>query len=866
MSTRPPGGSSAHLPRSGGLEPDPKSASPPPAPGEPRTDFPQQVEQLQVVYQVAEAVNRASSLREIYEAALQALMDGLSADRAAILLFDADGVMRFKAWRGLSDGYRRAVEGHSPWSRDCRGAAPITFADVRAEASLAALLDTILGEGIQALAFIPLCAGERLLGKFMVYFDRPHAFRPEEVRLAEIVARHVGFAVQRKQAEERLALYREIFDRSSDGIAIIDTDGRYLEQNGAHEALLGYSADELLGKTLSVPLGEEAFSEVFEELARSGLLRMEIRSRTKNGDVKDIDLSAFRVGDGVFDSPCFIGIQRDITDRKRTENSLRTLADAGKLLDAALDFEATLSTATGLAVPRLADWAIADVLDEEGPVRRLSTAHADPRQGLRLQELGERCRDDPRHVTLPSGPAAEASAGEDALQYLFAIYGGDDTRRDLIRAIGAVDAIVVPLKARGRCLGTLTLVSNQPDRRYTDSELHLSKELARRAGLALDNARLYREAHDSDRRKDEFLAMLAHELRNPLAPILTSLQLLELRPSDPDLQHRCREILVRQVRHLARLIDDLLDVSRITRGRIALRKQPLELAESIARAVDAARPMIDERHHHLTVAVPPGLWVEADPLRIEQVVVNLLANATKYTEPGGRIRVLGERSGPSAVIRVADNGMGIPSEMLPHVFDPFVQGDRSLDRTQGGLGIGLTLVRGLIHLHGGAVSAASDGPGQGSEFVVTLPLTEAEENDQPAPTGATAQNGTGPPASRLRRVLVVDDNVDAARGIAAALETLGHTVWTAHDGPSALQAARQFRPHVVLLDIGLPGMDGYEVAREIKDDPRLAATRVVALTGYGQDADRQRSRSAGFRAHLVKPVDLGTVANLLAAD
>jgi CheY-like chemotaxis protein/anti-sigma regulatory factor (Ser/Thr protein kinase) len=262
--------------------------------------------------------------------------------------------------------------------------------------------------------------------------------------------------------------------------------------------------------------------------------------------------------------------------------------------------------------------------------------------------------------------------------------------------------------------------------------------------------------------------------------------------------------------------------------------------------------------------VSPALWVEADPLRVEQVIVNLLSNAAKYTDAGGQIRISAEVRGAEIVLRVADNGMGIASEILPHVFESFVQGDRTLERAQGGLGIGLTLVRGLVDLHGGTVSATSGGPGRGSEFVVTLPEAPAEAAVQPpAETGEAKEAGTTTP--KHRRVLVVDDNVDAARGIAAALETWGYVVQTAHDGPTAVSTARQFVPDLILLDIGLPGMDGYEVARTIKEDPRLSGTTLVALTGYGQEADRRRSRSAGFSAHLVKPVDLVTVADLLAA-
>jgi CheY-like chemotaxis protein len=354
--------------------------------------------------------------------------------------------------------------------------------------------------------------------------------------------------------------------------------------------------------------------------------------------------------------------------------------------------------------------------------------------------------------------------------------------------------------------------------------------------------------------------MLAHELRNPLAPVLAAVHALRLGATGADAA-AAQEMIDRQTRHMARLVDDLLDVSRITRGKIRLRPAPVELVEVIDRALGSTRPLIDERRHTVELYVPgEPIRVTADATRLEQVLANLLNNAAKYTEPGGHITLSAAAEGHEAVIRVRDNGLGIAADMLPRVFDLFMQANSTLDRAQGGLGIGLTLVRRLVELHGGKVEVHSEGLGHGSEFVVRLPLPE-----QPAAVPAAEPDA---PAAAARpspqRVLVVDDNRDAAESVALMLRLDGHDVRVAHDGPAALEAARSFRPEVVLLDIGLPRMSGHEVAARLLQQRHNGRPLLVALTGYGQDEDRRRSREAGFDHHLVKPVDPQTLRELLA--
>jgi PAS domain S-box-containing protein len=361
---------------------------------------------------------------------------------------------------------------------------------------------------------------------------------------------------------------------------------------------------------------------------------------------------------------------------------------------------------------------------------------------------------------------------------------------------------------------------------------------------------------EANQRKDEFLAMLAHELRNPLAPILNALHLLRHDETDGPAQKEAINMIGRQIHQVTRLVDDLLDISRISSGKIHLRKERVELSQIVRRAVETVQPLIDARKHALTVSLPPeAIWLDADPARLEQVVANLLNNAAKYTEPGGQIWVTGLREGPAVILRVKDTGIGILPEMLPRVFDLFVQADRSLERAQGGLGIGLTLVKNLVQLHQGTIEAHSPGVGQGSEFVIRL---HAVPEVTPLPPISAADEAKKIPALRL---LVVDDNADTVASLAMLLKLSGHVVQTARTGPDGLQAALADPPDVAMLDLALPGIDGYELARRIRQ--QTAKPVLIAMTGYGQPDDRERTKEAGFDYHLVKPVDPQKLQDLL---
>jgi PAS domain S-box-containing protein len=365
----------------------------------------------------------------------------------------------------------------------------------------------------------------------------------------------------------------------------------------------------------------------------------------------------------------------------------------------------------------------------------------------------------------------------------------------------------------------------------------------------------------ADRQKNEFLAMLAHELRNPLAPIRNGLQLLKMRDIDADTAQQTTEMMERQVIHLVRLVDDLLDVSRVITGKLSFKKEPVEVSAIIHAAVEESQPAIDARGHELMLSVPARpILVDADPHRLSQVLVNLLQNAAKYTDTPSQIWLSLDRQDDDAVIRVRDVGIGIAADMLPSIFNLFVQADNSVARPRGGLGIGLNVVKRIVELHGGRVEAASAGLGQGSEFTVRLPISKSAALHAPAPSPKLGEN-----QPTMRRILVVDDNVDAAVTTASLLKAWGHDVQAAYSGEAALARVKSFRPEIVLLDIGMPGMTGYEVARHLRADPTAQGIIIAALTGYGQDSDRERSWDAGFDYHLTKPPDPTLLESLITS-
>jgi PAS domain S-box-containing protein len=388
----------------------------------------------------------------------------------------------------------------------------------------------------------------------------------------------------------------------------------------------------------------------------------------------------------------------------------------------------------------------------------------------------------------------------------------------------------------------------------------MTRDVTDRVRLEEELNQKLEELADLDRRKDEFLAMLGHELRNPLAPIMTSLELIRMHSHDTAQIARSRDMIARQVTLMTRLVDDLLDVSRITRGKIELKKQSIPLDSAVERALEITRPLIDERCHRLTLNLPgEPVWLLGDPARLSQVLANLLHNAAKYTDAGGCISLTARIEGDRLILVVGDNGIGLDAQLREKVFDLFVQGANSIERARGGMGLGLTLVRSLVQLHGGSVEARSAGPGCGSEFVVTLPLgtpsIEPALRKEPEPENF--------PMAPERKILIVDDNIDAAVSLGELLKACGHDIHIAHDGASAIDEAARLRPDVVILDIGLPTMNGYQVAQRLRSDVGLASSLLVAVTGYAQERDRVSAQAAGFDHHFAKPLDVNKLADIL---
>jgi PAS domain S-box-containing protein len=551
-----------------------------------------------------------------------------------------------------------------------------------------------------------------------------------------------------------------------------------------------------------------------------------------------------------------IGVSSDITGRKYLEQSMHFLSEASKSLALLVDYRSTLEKVARLAVPEFADWCAVDILEPDGQLNRVAVAHVDP---ARIEMAEEAQRRYPPRANAPHGPQSVVRTGQSELiadisDELLVAHARDAEHLRIVRELGLKSYICVPLRWKATVLGVMTFATAESGRRYTPDDLSLAQDLAHRAAIAIENARLYQQVQAADRRKDEFLAMLAHELRNPLAPLRSGLEVLSL-DSRADLE--TISLMQDQVEHIVRLVDDLMDVSRIMKGKVELRRETVDVATLVKRSVQTVQPTIDEHRQTLRVEMPESpIWIHADPVRIVQVFENLLNNASKYTDARGHIRISAEERDGQALIRFVDTGVGIEKDLLPVVFDLFTQSSRSLDRAQGGLGIGLTLVKDLVEMHWGKVTAESEGPGRGSTFTVFLPLASPPSQD------ATETSRTYP--RNRYRIVVVDDNLGAARLLGKILLKIDdHEVELAGDGPSALDCVARFAPHIVFLDIGLPGIDGFQVGEAIRELPGGKEILLVALTGYGQEEDRRRTREAGFDVHLVKPTSVEQIKALL---
>lgn len=510
------------------------------------------------------------------------------------------------------------------------------------------------------------------------------------------------------------------------------------------------------------------------------------------------------------------------------------LAEASRVLSRSLNLDETIGAVLDLSVPMLGDRAILGLADKEGGVRRLEMH---PPAAVDDEAFNPQLR----------------VAADEAIR----------TREFRLWRNGDRAAAICPLMSGDEPRGALAVLADVG--RFDPARIALVRELAGRAAIAMENARLYSAVQEADRRKNEFLAMLAHELRNPLAPIRNAVHIMQGSDVSAPTMQWARDVISRQADHMARLIDDLLDVSRIVQGKVVVKPERLALAALIERAAESTLPKMEARSQQLEVELPDlPVVVEGDSVRLSQVLSNLINNASKFSPPSSRILLRATYGDGEVRIGVKDEGQGIDPAFLPHIFDLFAQADQSLDRSQGGLGIGLTLVKHLVELHGGTVEASSDGVGQGTEVSVTLPARVAEgelPDDVPvfAPRPKPAESAKAP-----SRILVVDDLMASAETLMTLLEMEGFEVKVANEGMAALQIAQDFRPDVVLLDIGLPGMNGFEVAHQLRKQPASQDALLIALTGYGEAESRNRSAQAGFDFHMVKPADVNLLLTMIA--
>jgi PAS domain S-box-containing protein len=654
----------------------------------------------------------------------------------------------------------------------------------------------------------------------------------EERRLRSVALQNANaIFLARQQAERELAAERERLriTLASIGDAVISTDaeGRVTYLNGVAEALTGWTQAEAVGRPLpdifhiiNEQTGQPAENPALRALHEGVVVGLANHTVliTRDGTGWPIDDSAAPMLDESGAPVGVVLVFRDVTERRRAEESQARLA---------------------AIVESSQDAIISKTLDS---VIRTWNAGAERLFGYSAEEAVG------RSITLLIPPdrldeereiLSRLARGERIEHYETVRMARDGRLLDISLTISPIR------DAEGRVIGASKIARDVTERKRAEETL-------REAVAALEEA---------DRRKDEFLAVLAHELRNPLAPLRNGLQVMRLAAGNAELVAKSRDMMDRQLSHMVRLIDDLLDISRIHRDKVELRRSRVLLADIVSSAVETARPTLEAARHQLTVALPPeAVHLEADLTRMAQVFGNLLNNSAKFTERGGHIWLTATLEGGEVSVAVRDTGIGIPASALPKIFDLFSQVDRSIERSAGGLGIGLALVKGLVEMHGGTVEAASPGLGRGSTFTVRLPVLESRQVEPPAEEpAAEAPDSSG----SKRRILVVDDNRDAAASMAVMLQLLGNEVCTAHDGLEAMELAERFRPQIVLMDIGMPNLNGYEATRRIREQPWGREIAIIALTGWGQEVDRARSKEAGCNGHLVKPVGLTDLEKLL---
>jgi PAS domain S-box-containing protein len=831
-----------------------------------RRDRPGHHDGLARLNELSSRLWRAHSLYEGLEEMLSASLELLRADMGHVRLMDASrDVLMIAAHRGFDrkfvDAFHESPVGKTSASaRALRSGERCIIEDVETDAAYAPLRSVARAAGFRAVQSTPLLSHQgKPVGIVTTHFRSVHRPDEQELRMLDLYVRQASDFIERFNAEEALraseARYRAVVENQSEMVCRFRPDGTILFVNGAYASALGTTPEALMQGSFWNFIAEKDRAAVRAMLnsmtSRAPVVRIENRLTTSEGERWTLWTNRGLKFDreGRLLEAQSSGI--DITERKRFEEALaasvrrmEALYELTDRLQRTTSVEEVYETAMD-AIAKAVGCERASILLFDGAgvmrfvaSRGLSAAYRKAVEGHSPWGPGET---NPRPFGIADIERAELS-GE---------------LRVVIRSEGIAALAFIPLVSEQRLIGKFMVYFGAPHV-FSDSDYDVALTIGHQVAFAVrrrqveaERQRAEEALRENDRRKDEFLATLSHELRNPLAPLRNAVEVLRLTDTGNPAVTPLQEMMGRQIDHLVRLVDDLLEMSRISRGTLTLQKQRVELTTVVRNALETSDPLIKASHHRLEVRLPEeAAWLDGDAVRLAQILSNLLNNAAKYSEPGGLISVSASLHGRSVAISVRDTGIGIPSAMLSRVFEMFSRGEGS-----AGLGIGLALARRLAEMHGGTIAARSEGHGKGSEFIVRLPL--AAESKSAAPV-APAQS----PVPHMR-ILVVDDNRDAADSLGMLLECLGADVRVAHDGAEALKVIAAYEPAVVLLDIGMPGMDGYEVARRIRSAFPERHTPLVALTGWGQEEDKRRAREAGFDHHLIKPADVEALQALL---
>ena len=841
--------------------------------------------QLAITRITAEAVN----VQEAFYQSIAALCQGLAWQYGAVWMAEGDGLSCSEVWHSQSPelsefekvsrtiSFQRGqglpgqvwATGRPTWLRDISVETHLPRSSAAAKASL------------HGTAAFPIWDRTEFLGVIELLSSTPQ--EPDE-RLLEMMAdvgSRLGIFVGRKrsemlvrQAEARereLAEieFRTIFELAAVGAAQIDpVSRRFLKTNPTFHQLTGYNQDESVFLTIDdithrddLVDSREHFGELLE--GRSSSQAVEKRFIRKNGSIAWVSVTGTVVRDGTGVPLRVLALYQDITDRKVTEAEQRFLAEASKTLSA-LDYQTNLVNLANLLVPKLADWCGVDIVDDNDSIKRLAVAHVDPAKVQWAKDLHDSY---PEQPSSPRGVSQVIRTGDaqlfvDIHDDLLVAAARDEQHLKMLREIGMLSAIIVPLENGGKVLGALTMVTAESGRKYGARDLAFALEVAKRAAMAIENARIYRESVTTNRLKDEFLATLSHELRTPMNSIVGWTDLLRNKEVGADEIDAAIEVIHRNAHAQVQLINDLLDVSRIITGKLHIVPRPVNLLSIVSNAVASVSFAAKAKAIRIQVSSDTDVDdIPGDPDRLQQVVWNLLTNAIRFSAKDTSVTVTLRRVGSNAEIQVTDKGEGIDADFLPHVFDRFRQQDSSMTRRHGGLGLGLAIVRHIVDAHGGTVRAASPGCGLGATFTVKLPIStpfDQPESSVPLITKKTTQEG--PIQSQQLsgfQVLVVDDDYDARKMLRKILSNHGAKVLEAASAGEAMQIIKSYRLALIVSDIGMPDVDGYELIRLIRSLPDRAQATLpaIALTAYARDEDRNAALAAGYFDHVIKPVN-----------